>query len=440
MPATLPAAVAQHVRRGADGCRRPVRGRAQQRLRAGDAARDGRTRRVHGDRPCRRLQCRHRRAVQRHGRARRGLRRHLRGRAGTRGRGDHSGAACHGGAARPHGWRRRARRRRRLRSHVPPVPGGTEARAQGGISSHRGVRRAGRGSRRELGPASRRRAMVQRARHRRQHGFGHHRIPRRRRVDQAHASRLGGAGGLSRRAHGAGGLHRPANAVRRRARLLPRVRQQRRLRLRRHARRRGRAFGCAADIAFKPYACGTMAHPYIDCARKLVAEGVSPERRRSPSSARPPKASCTACGSRSRPSRIRPMATPRSSAFPTPSRSACCAATRASTNTRMRSCTIPRSARSRARCATSSIRTIPIRANSPATCASRSSPAKCAKRVQGHFRGGRDEPMSAEDARGEIHGQLRVRRLERRTRTRRARRAARDCAPHRESTLDALRG
>ena len=32
----------------------------------------------------------------------------------------------------------------------------------------------------------------------------------------------------------------------------------------------------AADIAFKPYACGTMAHPYIDCARKLVAEGVAP--------------------------------------------------------------------------------------------------------------------------------------------------------------------
>jgi 2-methylcitrate dehydratase PrpD len=32
----------------------------------------------------------------------------------------------------------------------------------------------------------------------------------------------------------------------------------------------------AADIAFKPYACGTMAHPYIDCARKLVAEGMDP--------------------------------------------------------------------------------------------------------------------------------------------------------------------
>jgi len=29
-----------------------------------------------------------------------------------------------------------------------------------------------------------------------------------------------------------------------------------------------------ADIAFKPYACGTMAHPYIDCARRLVRDGV----------------------------------------------------------------------------------------------------------------------------------------------------------------------
>ena len=33
----------------------------------------------------------------------------------------------------------------------------------------------------------------------------------------------------------------------------------------------------SADIAFKPYACGTMAHPYIDCARRLVAEGVRPD-------------------------------------------------------------------------------------------------------------------------------------------------------------------
>ncbi|MEJ8839494.1 MmgE/PrpD family protein [Ramlibacter sp. AN1133] len=34
----------------------------------------------------------------------------------------------------------------------------------------------------------------------------------------------------------------------------------------------------AADIAFKPYACGTMAHPYIDCARKAVAQGLDPSQ------------------------------------------------------------------------------------------------------------------------------------------------------------------
>jgi len=33
----------------------------------------------------------------------------------------------------------------------------------------------------------------------------------------------------------------------------------------------------SAGIAFKPYACGTMAHPYIDCARKLVHEGLKTE-------------------------------------------------------------------------------------------------------------------------------------------------------------------
>ena len=31
-------------------------------------------------------------------------------------------------------------------------------------------------------------------------------------------------------------------------------------------------------IAFKPYACGTMAHPYIDCARAWRARGIDPAR------------------------------------------------------------------------------------------------------------------------------------------------------------------
>ena len=30
-------------------------------------------------------------------------------------------------------------------------------------------------------------------------------------------------------------------------------------------------------IAFKPYACGTMTHPYIDCARRLAARGIRAE-------------------------------------------------------------------------------------------------------------------------------------------------------------------
>src|SRR3954471_10541730 len=30
-------------------------------------------------------------------------------------------------------------------------------------------------------------------------------------------------------------------------------------------------------LAFKPYPCGTMAQPYIDCARRLAARGVKPE-------------------------------------------------------------------------------------------------------------------------------------------------------------------
>jgi 2-methylcitrate dehydratase PrpD len=31
------------------------------------------------------------------------------------------------------------------------------------------------------------------------------------------------------------------------------------------------------SIAFKPYACGTMAHPYIDCAREFRKKGIDPE-------------------------------------------------------------------------------------------------------------------------------------------------------------------
>lgn len=32
----------------------------------------------------------------------------------------------------------------------------------------------------------------------------------------------------------------------------------------------------AETLAFKPYPCGTMTHPYIDCARRLAARGIDP--------------------------------------------------------------------------------------------------------------------------------------------------------------------
>ena len=33
----------------------------------------------------------------------------------------------------------------------------------------------------------------------------------------------------------------------------------------------------AETLAFKPYACGTMAHPYIDCAKRVAARGITAE-------------------------------------------------------------------------------------------------------------------------------------------------------------------
>jgi 2-methylcitrate dehydratase PrpD len=33
----------------------------------------------------------------------------------------------------------------------------------------------------------------------------------------------------------------------------------------------------AETLAFKPYPCGTMTHPYIDCSRRLAARGVKPD-------------------------------------------------------------------------------------------------------------------------------------------------------------------
>src|SRR3546814_11113383 len=34
---------------------------------------------------------------------------------------------------------------------------------------------------------------------------------------------------------------------------------------------------CSSDLAFKPFACGTMTQPYVDCAVRLRRQGVTPE-------------------------------------------------------------------------------------------------------------------------------------------------------------------
>ena len=81
--------------------------------------------------------------------------------------------------------------------------------------------------------------------------------------------------GLSRGAAGARRLPRAAHGVRGRAWAVSRLRP--------HHARRLRAllddFGSRwviETLAFKPYPCGTMAHPYIDCARRLAARGIKP--------------------------------------------------------------------------------------------------------------------------------------------------------------------
>ena len=116
----------------------------------------------------------------------------------------------------------------RHRSAVSVESRGAEGGPQGRLSSDRDLRRDGGGGRRRRGTRTQRQADRRCARHCRQHGRRHHRISRRRRLDQAHACRLGGAVGASGRAAGEGGLCRPAHGVRRRAWAVSRFRPYRR--------------------------------------------------------------------------------------------------------------------------------------------------------------------------------------------------------------------
>jgi hypothetical protein len=84
----------------------------------------------------------------------------------------------------------------------------------------------------------------------------------------------------------------------------------------------------AAGIAFKLYACGTMAHPYIDCARQLVAPGLDPNDVQA-IECETAEGIVHRCGNRSPTSSGRRTAMRQSSASPTRSPWPCCATTQA---------------------------------------------------------------------------------------------------------------
>ena len=158
-----------------------------------------------------------------------------------------------------------------------------------------------------------------RLRHLRQPGRRHHRVPRRRLVDQAAASRLERArrhgGHAARRVR----LHRPRDRARGRAWPLRglRGRSRRGPARRRCSTRLGRDWELA-ELTFKPYPCGSIAQPYMDCAHAPARRGTgcapatsAPSRCRTAAGPRAP-----ALGAARRPSTRRPTATPRSSACP----------------------------------------------------------------------------------------------------------------------------
>ena len=207
---------------------------------------------------------------QRHRGARRGLRRHLRGRAGARRRGGRAGGA-------------------RGRRAGAALRGRCCCAASRSASSSCAARAWSRPS------SSTRRASIPprcSARWRRRRASPRRCLPRARFVNalgiagsmasgiieylaegtwtkRLHPG-LGGAVGHPRRRPRARGLRRAAHRVRRHARLLPRLRAHHAGRLGEARRRLRQALGHAETLAFKPYACGTMTHPYIDCAARLA--------------------------------------------------------------------------------------------------------------------------------------------------------------------------
>ena len=167
--------------------------------------------------------------------------------------------------------------RGRRRGDVPAQPGGAEGGAQGGLSPDRGVRRDGRGRRRRGGAAG---STASRPSMR----------------SASPAAWRAASSNISPKARGpsacmpAGRRSRACAPRCWRGQASPARARCSRARTGCSTASRTRStatttrslgdFGqrwVTETLAFKPYPCGTMTHPYIDCARRLCARGIKPD-------------------------------------------------------------------------------------------------------------------------------------------------------------------
>ena len=123
-----------------------------------------------------------------------------------------------------------------------------------------------------------------------------------------------------------------------------------------------------STIAFKLYPCGTMTHPYIDCARRLSKKIAFENIEEIVCEAA--EGTLHRLWSRWRRSSARRTPTPESSARPTASRAASCSAMPGWMRSPRSACATRAWSRSPARCATRLIRTTRTPTNTPGTSAS----------------------------------------------------------------------
>ena len=164
-------------------------------------------------------------------------------------------------------------------------------------------------------------------------------------------------------------------------------------------------------LAFKPYPCGTMTHPYIDCARRLAAKGIKADDI---------KEMVCDVGEGTVHRLWEPLA-----AKQTPTQRLCrkildallhrrrlrARQCRASAISPTRRCGIRRWSRSPTRSATASTRKIRIRENFTGHIRATLNDGRVIEERQPHFRGGAQEPLTPRRHRGQVRAQRAPRRL-----------------------------